>query len=149
MRVPQSPLPELRDTFFIAERIDPTSRRAVQGVILDVPLEEGIDTLAAYADGTARYINHSGRTIIWEVADPDHPMRPLVEALLEAATTVPLPATRQPWRAPTPPDNTMLATVLTPIGPVTTVLGSDQDSGGLIQAGVALMTALIDAAPES
>lgn len=145
--MPQSPLPELRDTFFLAERIDASSHRTVQGVILDVPLEGGIDTLAAYADGTARYINHSGRTIIWEVPDPDHRMRPLVDALLAAAAPVPLPVTRQPWRAPVLSDRAMLATVLTPSGPVTTVLGSDQVAGGLIQAGVALMTALIDSVP--
>jgi hypothetical protein len=38
------------------------------GVIVEVGLDEGTDTLAAYKDGTARYINHSGKMILWETA---------------------------------------------------------------------------------
>jgi hypothetical protein len=36
------------------------------GVIVEVALDEGLDVLAAYLDGTARYINHTGRLLIWE-----------------------------------------------------------------------------------
>lgn len=36
------------------------------GVIVEVGLEQGLDVLAAYQDGTARYINYSGSMIIWE-----------------------------------------------------------------------------------
>jgi hypothetical protein len=38
------------------------------GVIVEVGLEEGLDTLAAYKDGTARYINHSGKMTVWETS---------------------------------------------------------------------------------
>lgn len=39
---------------------------ALLGVIVEVALPEGLDVVAAYADGTARYLNHSGRAIVWE-----------------------------------------------------------------------------------
>ncbi len=36
------------------------------GVIVEVGLDSGLDVLAAYKDGTARYINQAGKMIIWE-----------------------------------------------------------------------------------
>ena len=36
------------------------------GVIVEVGMEEGLDVLAAYEDGAARYINYTGSMIIWE-----------------------------------------------------------------------------------
>ena len=32
----------------------------LHGVVMDVPLNEGIDTVALYADGTSRYVNFAG-----------------------------------------------------------------------------------------
>lgn len=43
----------------------------VLGVIIEVPLEEGMDTLAAYADGRVRYIDQNGRTSVFEGAPSD------------------------------------------------------------------------------
>ena len=40
--------------------------KVLLGVIVEVGLEGGLDTLAAYKDGTARYINHAENLIIWE-----------------------------------------------------------------------------------
>ena len=40
--------------------------KRLYGVIAEVSLEEGLDTVAAFADGTARYINHSEKMVIWE-----------------------------------------------------------------------------------
>lgn len=36
------------------------------GVIVEVGMDEGLDTLAAYDDGTARYINYTGSMIVWD-----------------------------------------------------------------------------------
>lgn len=36
------------------------------GVVIEVPLENGLDVLAAFKDGTARYINQSEKLIVWE-----------------------------------------------------------------------------------
>jgi len=43
--------------------------KQVLGVILEVHLKAGLDTLAAYRDGSARYINHGGRLLVWEAFD--------------------------------------------------------------------------------
>ena len=36
------------------------------GVIVEVGMEKGLDVLAAYEDGTARYINYSESMIVWD-----------------------------------------------------------------------------------
>jgi hypothetical protein len=41
----------------------------IKGVVIEVPMESGMDVLAAYADRSARYVNYSGRVIVWEIAD--------------------------------------------------------------------------------
>lgn len=41
------------------------------GVVIEVPLDGSMDTLAAYADGRVRYINQTGRTAVFEGAPPD------------------------------------------------------------------------------
>lgn len=43
--------------------------RQIRGVVIQVPIREGADVLAAYADGTARYVNHSGKVIAWDLPD--------------------------------------------------------------------------------
>jgi hypothetical protein len=37
------------------------------GVIIEVPLEGGLDTLAAYSDGRVRYINQAGKLVVVEL----------------------------------------------------------------------------------
>lgn len=39
------------------------------GVIVEVGLDKGADVLASYKDGTARYINQTGKVLIWETTD--------------------------------------------------------------------------------
>ena len=38
-------------------------------VIVEVGLDKGLDVLASFSDGTARYINQSGKILIWETTD--------------------------------------------------------------------------------
>lgn len=45
------------------------AQKELLGVIVEVGLENGLDVLASYANGTARYINQSGKMIIWENPD--------------------------------------------------------------------------------
>ena len=40
--------------------------RLVLGVAAEIPVRKGHDLLAAYRDGTARYLNYSGKALIWE-----------------------------------------------------------------------------------
>jgi hypothetical protein len=71
----------------------------VYGVVVDMPLSGGLDTLAAYQDGTSRYLNHSGKILVWEVSDDDVDM--LVRSLLDAGAAI---ASRTgPWRGTRPP----------------------------------------------
>jgi hypothetical protein len=48
----------------------PVASRELLGVVVEVPLEGGLDVLAAYADGSVRYIHHTGRVAVFE-ATPD------------------------------------------------------------------------------
>ena len=48
----------------------PVASHDLLGVVVEVPLEGGLDVLAAYADGTVRYIHHTGRVAVFEGA-PD------------------------------------------------------------------------------
>lgn len=44
----------------------PIRKKELLAVILEVPVENGLDVLAAFEDGTARYINHSEKLIVWD-----------------------------------------------------------------------------------
>lgn len=144
--VPSSPLPELRATFFLPARLLPAGEARVHGVVLDVPLDAGVDTLAAYADGTARYINHTGRTIIWEVPEAAGEIGTLVGGLLRVTEGV-LPYVEPAGWAP-PPEEVGRAqvTVLTRAGLATLPLINNQVSQDLFGAGAALMNALLERA---
>jgi len=145
--MPASPLPDIRATLFRPERLHRNPQVTVHGVILDVPLAGGLDTLAAYVDGTARYINHSGRTIIWEVPASKNTFRPLIDNFLAAASAIPQAGTPKGWDPPSIDGASSLVTVLTRTGLVTMTLGSDPTSARLLTSGAVLMKALISAVP--
>ena len=44
-------------------------KKELLGVIIEVRLDNGLDVLASFRDGTARYINATGKMIIWEMTD--------------------------------------------------------------------------------
>lgn len=82
-----------------------TPKGQVLGVILEIPLDGGLDVLAAYQDGGVRYINHTGSMAIVE-ADGSEAAR-MAKALVESAA--PLVARIGPWDKrrlppPKPPD---------------------------------------------
>ncbi len=45
------------------------NKKELLGVIVEVGFDKGVDVLASYKDGTARYINQSGKIIVWETTD--------------------------------------------------------------------------------
>jgi hypothetical protein len=124
--------------------------KCVLGVVLEVHLDDGLDTLAAYADGTARYINHGGRVIIWENSDTG--VAGLVDDLLRAGQRVAelIGPWEEPRRAP-PPKRHVRINMLTASGlhfgegPLT-ALSADSMAGPVIAAGTVLMKSLIDRA---
>ena len=90
----------------------PDLSRQVLGVIIEVPFEERMDVLAAYADGTARYLNHQGGTIIWDRLD--ELITPLVMTVIREAMPIGAPQEDR-LDDPVPPNQVRLS-VLTPGG---------------------------------
>src|SRR5439155_17565628 len=64
----------------------PDVAKRVHGVVLEVHLSEGLDTLAAYADHAARYVNHGGKLIVWEISEDR--MDSAIDELLHAGQRV-------------------------------------------------------------
>ncbi|MGC4039129.1 MAG: hypothetical protein QM764_24435 [Chitinophagaceae bacterium] len=60
------------------------------GIIVEVALDEGLDTLAAYKDGSARYINHSEKMTVWDTttAESQSLIRNLFSAGLEVVKQI-------------------------------------------------------------
>jgi len=56
------------------------------GVIVEVALEEGVDTLAAYKDGTARYINQAEKLIVWDIVTTGS--NKIIQQLFEVSAVV-------------------------------------------------------------
>jgi hypothetical protein len=116
------------------------------GVVVDVPVERGLDTLAAYEDHSARYLNFSGAPIIWDA--PGTAMDAPIDAVLDAGRT--LVQLIGPWEGPRPPLPPGMArlSLLTPSGlhfgqaPFSAFEG-DAMAGPLVRASVGLMQALI------
>ncbi|HEX9019537.1 MAG TPA: hypothetical protein VF806_10130 [Anaerolineaceae bacterium] len=95
----------------------PDLGRQVLGVIIEVPFEERMDTLAAYADGTARYINHQGGVIVWDRVDET--ITPLVMAVIRESAQdkmAPLGALQEERVEAPIPDGAVRLNLLTPAG---------------------------------
>jgi hypothetical protein len=116
------------------------------GVVLDLPVRGGLDTLAAYEDLSARYLNFSGAAIIWE--HPDSSLDDLIRALIGAGGD--LLAKIGPWEGPRPPlpQGQARISLLTPSGlhfgqADPSLLSRDAMAAPVLQAATALMQALI------
>lgn len=86
--------------------------RQVLGVVIEVPIEDRLDVLAAYADGTARYINHQGGMIVWD--REDETITPLVLSVIREAQ--PIGAPQEERTDETVPTDQVRLSVLTPGG---------------------------------
>lgn len=133
----------------VVPRADEAQR--VYGVVLDVPMEGGRDTLAAYEDGSARYLNYSGRAIVWDAPGRDIEVDARIGALLQSGRA--LATMIGPWVGARPPLGAGNARIslLTPSGlhfgegPFG-ALTQDPMAGPVFRAGAALMRALIERA---
>ena len=118
----------------------------VYGVVVDVPVNSGLDTLAAYEDRRARYINFSGSVIIWEA--PDSRMDGHITKLVSAGQT--LANLIGPWEGNRPPlaPGQARISLLTPSGlhfgqaPLAALM-QDGMAAPLLDAATKLMQALI------
>jgi len=71
----------------------------IQGVVVEVVLDRGLDIIAAYTDGSARYFNYSGAAIVWDVQDAE--IDQLVAELLSVGQSI--VDISEPWDGPRPP----------------------------------------------
>lgn len=120
------------------------------GVVLDVPMDQGLDTLAAYADYSCRYLNWSGKGTIWE--HPTDALDQLIDRLFEAGRT--LVAQIGPWHGPRPrlPPRMARISLLCPGGlyfgqAAYAVLLEDAMAAPVLKAGTALLQALANQVP--
>lgn len=49
----------------------PGSPVELYGMVVEVAMEQGVDLLAVYADGSVRYYNYSGSGIVWDIPDEE------------------------------------------------------------------------------
>lgn len=119
----------------------------VLGVVVEVTVDGAHDVLAAYADGSARYLNHAGGATILD--DVPEAVVPLVANVLAAGQAL---ADRiGPWTEPQLPDlpvGSMRLTMLTRGGPrfgqgADDVLGADPMAGPLLGAATELLVAIV------
>lgn len=114
---------------------DATHAFEVLGAIIEVPSHGAYDTLAAYSDGTARYLNFSGHAIFWDTADAQ------VHALCRAFvnSTIPASSRATPRTDLSLPQTGARVTLLTRAGNY----AFDNPPDPVFRAGAALMLELI------
>lgn len=124
---------------------------ALLGVVVEMHLGQGLETLAVYADGEVLYISHKGRTLGAPEDRGVGPVSDLAHGLLQAAAVGADPAgvLSGPRQAP-PGSQQLRMTFLLPAGPLSTegpidTLRDRQHAGAVFIAASELMRALVDA----
>lgn len=139
--------PKILAARLLAENAVVEPQRRLMGVIIEVGLEDGLDVLAAYEDGSARYINFSGKIIIWDT--PTVESEQFITELFEVSTSV--VNNIGPWDGPRRPAPTTGSIRLNFLvsdglyfgeGPFE-VLQQDEMGGPVISVAVKLMHCLI------
>ncbi|MGH7131290.1 MAG: hypothetical protein ACREJO_05030 [Phycisphaerales bacterium] len=125
-----------------------THAKQVLGVVVEVAVENGVDLVAAYADGSARYYNFTGAGVVIDTPPPQ--IRTLVDNLIAAA--VPVVQLIGPWDKPRlgpPTGDGVRVNFLTPSGlhfgqGAFYVFSQDRMAGPVIEAAFVLMQALME-----
>lgn len=120
----------------------------VLGVVVHVPIDDLHDVLAAYADGSVRYLNHSGASTIVEPPAPAEVATAATRLLAAGSEVVPMIG---PWEEPALPElqpGHARLLMLTPSGPCFgqgpfDVLMADPKAGGLFDAATALLQTVV------
>jgi len=125
----------------LGERPEGKSAFEVLGAVLEVPSGDGYDTLAGYVDGSARYLNFSGKAIFWDAPLPA--VKRLCQELVDS--TILASAKARPRTSLSLPKRGIQATMLTRSGPFLILAPPP----GVVNAGRALMLELIRRAQEN
>jgi hypothetical protein len=123
-------------------------KKELFGVIVEVGLDNGLDVLASFSDGTARYINQMGGIIVWEAVDDTS--NSLTKKLFNNSLNVVMQI--GPWnepRRPHPPKGTVRITFLVSDGlyfgeGTMKVLFSDPLAGPALMSAMELMKYLME-----
>jgi hypothetical protein len=124
----------------LGEQPDPKLAGEILGVVIEVPMQGAYDTLAAYQDGSARYLNFSGSAIIWD--RPDTAVSGLCRAFIDS--TVPASSQAKLRANALLPKSGMQVTLLTRSG--MSVVSDPPEP--IVKAGAALMMELMRRAKE-
>ncbi len=125
----------------------PVVPRQLLGVVLEVPMEGGLDVLAAYVDGSVRYLNHSAPPTLIE--GPMAALQPTVTALMRASQAiVDRIGPSDQARLPAPRSNARLNFLVSDglyfgEGPMN-VLSRDAMAGPVLQVGGQLLAQVTD-----
>jgi hypothetical protein len=125
----------------LGEKPDPKSAFEVLGAVIETPVGGAYDTLAGYMDGTARYLNYSGKAIFWDAPDPV--VKQLCQNLV--SSTIPASGAAKPRTTLWLPKRGIQVTLLTRSGAFV-IAGLPS---GVDVAGAALMKELIKRATET
>lgn len=126
---------------------DPAGVLPVLSVVVEVGVADGREVVAAYEDGTARYLNSGGGGVFWDRTDDS--LSEAIAALLAAGVAV--VAHIGPWdgvRPGAPPEGYARVSMLTPRGlhfgegPFQ-LLAGDPMAGPIVAAALHLMEALV------
>ncbi len=128
--------------------------RHVYGAVIEVGMPGGLDLLAAYEDGSARYWNFSGAGIIWDKSD-DLTVKQAIADVLERAERV--IGQIGPWKGPRPPapvKGIARLNILAPLGlhfgqAAVAELAKDDLGGPMFLAATQLMKLLVSKSPAS
>lgn len=93
---------------------EPGEATRVLGVIAEVPVDGGLDVLAAYTDGSVRFLGHADQLIAIE--GDGAPGKRAASVLREASVLLAAPPTQRNPKAPRPPANKVRLTALAPTG---------------------------------
>ena len=118
------------------------------GAVAEMPVNGAHDLLAAYRDGSARYLNYSGKAVVWE----DRSVAPIQEAIdkwlnvAQKIATV-IGAWDQPQLPPVPAGHARVM-VLTPSGPhfgqgPAAALQADPMAGAFLGAAASLLQLIV------
>ena len=96
----------------LSERPEPKLAFEILGTVVEVPVQGAYDILAAYKDGSARYLNFSGKAIFWDAKEAA--IRSLCQALIDS--TVPSASRAMPRLSVSLPKSGVQVTLLTRSG---------------------------------
>ena len=125
--------------------------KVVLGVIAEMPVESGHDVLAAYRDGSVRYLNFAGKAVVIEPPSTND-VGDAVSAWLSVGEGI--VGGIGPWEEPALPalpSGNLRVMMLTPSGPhfgqgPADALGADPTVGRFVNAAVTLLQAVMQLA---